>query len=173
MKLKKFVLPILMCMAILSSCKNNEQAQVAHIEKEEKIDTTEETQAVKEVMKAYKDALQNLTTEGAYELFTNDALVFEQGKVEGTYTEYIDHHLGPELNHFKSFTFSDYEIAVNVNLPYAYTTESYLYTIVLKGDEAKGTEERTIESKGVATSILKNIEGEWKIVHSHTSFKKL
>ena len=77
------------------------------------------------------------------------------------------------MGHFKSFTFSDYEINTTVNLPYAYTTENYLYTIVLKGDEAKGTQERTIESKGVATSILEKINGEWKIIHSHTSFKKL
>ncbi len=136
-------------------------------------DVDTEEQAVIEVMKSYKDAIQNLTTDGTFELFTEDATIFEQGKVEGTYKEYINGHLGPELGHFKSFTFSDYTINANVNLPYAYTTENYLYTIVLKGDEAKGTKERTIESKGVATSILEKIDGTWKIIHSHTSFKKL
>ena len=136
-------------------------------------DVDTEEQAVIEVMKSYKDAIQNLTTDGTFELFTEDATIFEQGKVEGTYTEYINGHLGPELGHFKSFTFSDYKINANVNLPYAYTTENYLYKIDLKGDKAKGTEERTIKSKGVATSILEKIEGKWKIIHSHTSFKKL
>ena len=136
-------------------------------------DVDTEEQAVIEVMKSYKDAIQNLTTDGTFELFTEDATIFEQGKVEGTYKEYIDGHLGSELGHFKSFTFSDYKINANVNLPYAYTTENYLYKIVLKGDKAKGTEERTIKSKGVATSILEKIEGKWKIIHSHTSFKKL
>jgi ketosteroid isomerase-like protein len=96
-----------------------------------------------------------------------------KGKVEGTYTDYIDNHLGPELGHFKSFTFSDYNVNVSVNLPYAYTTEDYLYTIVLKEDPERGITERTINSKGVATSILQKIDGEWKIIHSHTSFKKL
>lgn len=136
-------------------------------------DAKTENEAVLTVMKAYKDAIQNLTTEGTFELFTQDATIFEQGKVEGTYTEYINGHLGPELGHFKSFTFSDYNIDVNVNLPYAYTTENYLYTIVLEPDGSKETKERTIRSKGVATSILKKIDGEWKIIHSHTSFKKL
>ncbi|MEZ7496989.1 nuclear transport factor 2 family protein [Leeuwenhoekiella aequorea] len=93
--------------------------------------------------------------------------------VEGTYTEYINGHLGPELGHFKSFTFRDYNIDVNVNLPYAYTTENYLYTTVLKPDGSKETKDRTIRSKGVATSIFEKIDGEWKIIHSHTSFKKL
>ena len=114
-----------------------------------------------------------MTTKGTFELFTEDALVFEQGKVEGTYTDYIDNHLGPELGHFKSFTFSDYNVNVSVNLPYAYTKEDYLYTIVLKEDPERGIKERTINSKGVATSILQKIDGEWKIIHSHTSFKKL
>ncbi|MGB2759971.1 MAG: nuclear transport factor 2 family protein [Maribacter stanieri] len=130
-------------------------------------------QEVIAVMKAYKDAIQNLTTEGTFELFTPDASIFEQGKVEGTYSEYIDHHLGPELGHFKSFTFSDYTITSTINIPYAFTTENYLYTIILKEDKAKGTKERNIESKGVATSILQKIDGFWKIIHSHTSFKKL
>ena len=173
MKLQKSVLLILLSFAIISSCKNKEQAEVETLEKEVVIDIQSEKQSIENVMKSYKDAIQNLTTEGTFELFTPDATVFEQGKVEGTYKDYIDHHLGPELGHFKSFTFSDYEINTTVNLPYAYTTENYLYTIVLKGDAAKGTQERTIESKGVATSILEKINGEWKIIHSHTSFKKL
>ncbi len=173
MKLKKPVLLILLCFAIISSCKNKEQAEVETSVKEVVIDIKSEKQLVENAMKAYKDAIQNLTTEGTFELFTPDAIVFEQGKVEGTYKDYIDHHLGPELGHFKSFTFSDYEINITVNLPYAYTTENYLYTIVIKGDEAKGTQERTIENKGVATSILEKINGEWKIIHTHTSFKKL
>ena len=173
MKLKKSVLLILLSFAIISSCKNKEKVEVETLAKEVVIDIESEKQSVEKVMKAYKDAIQKLTTEGTFELFTPDATVFEQGKVEGTYKDYIDHHLGPELGHFKSFTFSDYEINTTVNLPYAYTTENYIYTIVLKGDEAKGTQERTIESKGVATSILEKINGEWKIIHSHTSFKKL
>ena len=37
------------------------------------------------------NAIQNLTTDGTFELFTEDATIFEQGKVEGTYKEYIIH----------------------------------------------------------------------------------
>ena len=173
MELKKSVLLILLSFAIISSCKNKEKVEEETSIKEVVIDIKSEKQLVENVMKSYKDAIQNLTTEGTFELFTPNATVFEQGKVEGTYKDYIDHHLGPELGHFKSFTFSDYEIHTTVNLPYSYTTENYLYTIVLKGNEAKGTQERTIESKGVATSILQKIDGTWKIIHSHTSFRKI
>ena len=98
-------------------------------------DLETEKETVLEVMKSYKDALQNLTTEGTFELFTKDSKVFESGGVEGTYSHYIEHHLGPELGHFKSFTFSDYEIDVQVDAPYAFTTETYVYTIVLNPDD--------------------------------------
>ena len=130
-------------------------------------DSGTEKEAVLKVMKSYKDALQNLTTEGTFELFAEDAEVFESGGVEGTYANYIEHHLGPELGHFKKFEFSDYKIDAKVDLPYAITTETYIYTIVLNPDE-KG-ESRTIKKKGVATSILKKMDGKWKIIKTHSS----
>ena len=165
----------LLLTATLVSCneKPTKDVSVPAPKVEETVNLSQEEASVRETMKKYKDAIQNLTTEGTFELFTPYATVFEQGKVEGTYKDYIDGHLGPELGHFKSFTFSDYEIETTVNLPHAFTTENYLYTIVLKEDKARGTKERTIESKGVATSILEKIDGAWKIIHSHTSFKKL
>lgn len=130
-----------------------------------------EKKAVKEIMKSYKDALQNLTTEGTHELFSEDSEVFESGGVEGSYAHYIEHHLGPELGHFKKFEFSDYEIDVVVETPYAFTTETYIYTIILEPDDKGDT--RTIKKKGVATSILKKEDGKWKIVKTHSSSRDI
>jgi uncharacterized protein (TIGR02246 family) len=118
---------------------------------------------VKQVMKKYKETLESLDVSESYALFTDDSQVLEQGKIEGTYRDYIANHIGPELSHFSSFTFSDYEIEVNVDLPYAFTTESYIYKIVLKD------EDRKVERKATATSILKRIDGQWKIVKTHGS----
>jgi len=134
-------------------------------------DADTDKEAVLTVMKTYKDALQNLTTEGTFELFTKDSEVFESGGVKGSYAHYIEHHLGPELGHFKKFEFSDYKIDAEVDLPYAFTTETYIYTIVLNPDE-KG-ESRTIKKKGVATSILKKIDGKWQIVKTHSSSRNV
>jgi ketosteroid isomerase-like protein len=131
------------------------------------IEDTTDKEDVIIVMKAYKDALQNLTTEGTFELFTENSEVFESGGVEGSYAHYIEHHLGPELGHFKSFTFSDYIIDAQVDGDYAFTTETYVYTIVLNPNE-KG-ESRTISKKSVATSILKKMDGNWKITKTHSS----
>jgi ketosteroid isomerase-like protein len=151
MKFLKTILTALCTLFILTSAKGQNK----------------DSESVLLVMKAYKDALQNLTTEGTFELFSDNSQVFESGGVEGTYSHYIEHHLGPELGHFKSFTFSDYEIDVQVDELYAFTTETYVYTIVLKPDDKGNT--RTIKKKGVATSILKKIDGEWKIIKTHSS----
>ncbi|WP_300441317.1 nuclear transport factor 2 family protein [Christiangramia sp.] len=126
-----------------------------------------EKEAVKSVMKNYKNAMQNLTTKGTFELFAKDSHIFESGGVEGSYANYIEHHIGPELGHFNKFEYSDYKIEVQVDAPYAFTTETYIYTIVTKPDE--NSESKTIKKKGVATSVLKKIDGNWKIIKMHSS----
>lgn len=159
--MKKIRFTLLPMLAIFIMASGNAQEQTIASEKE----------AVVLTLKKYKDALQNLTTEGTFELFTDDSDVFEQGGVEGTYKNYIAHHLGPELGHFEKFDFSDYTIETKVSSPYAFTTETYVYTIVLKPKDGK--EARTIHKKGVATSVLKKINGEWKIIKTHSSSRNV
>lgn len=129
-------------------------------------ETSEEVK-VKAVLSKYNAALEALDVSGTDALFVEKSQILETGKIEGTYQDYIANHIGPELGHFKSFTFSDYKVDVVVDLPYAFTTESYLYTIVLK------EEERVIKSQGVSTTLLKKVNREWKIVKSHNSSRKL
>jgi ketosteroid isomerase-like protein len=126
-------------------------------------DPQEEEAAVKKVMKNYKEILESLDVTDSYSLFIDDSQVLEQGKIEGTYSDYIANHIGPELDHFASFKFSDYDIEVELAMPYAFTTESYIYNIVLK------EEDRKIERKAAATSILRKMDGEWKILKTHSS----
>ena len=122
--------------------------------------------AVKAVLKEYKTALEQRNAAPAAKLFTPDSQVFESGGVEGTFANYLEHHIGPELGDFKEFSFRDYKVDVRVDLPYAFASETYIYKIVLKDD-------RVIEKRGVATSILKKIGADWKIVQAHNSSRNL
>lgn len=168
LKSVKTILMLMITLLFVSSCSTSEN----NAKKEEIVtDLKEEQKEVLAVMKMYKDALQNLTTDGTFELFTEDSEVFESGGIEGTYKNYIEHHLGPELGHFESFTFSDYAIDTKVDLPYAFTTETYVYKIVLKPNEKR--ESRTISKKGVATSILKKSDDKWKIIKTHSSSRNV
>ena len=118
---------------------------------------------VKSVLKEYKTSLENLNVDGTDKLFTANSEILETGKVEGSYQDYIAHHIGPELGHFKSFKYNDYQVKVIVDGDYAFTTETYYYVIVLKEDD------RIIERQGAATSVLHKENGQWKIMKAHNS----
>jgi ketosteroid isomerase-like protein len=128
---------------------------------------TNNERAVKAVLKAYKDKLEKLDTSGVSSLFTTGAKLYEGGSDEGGISGYLNHHLGPELKAFKSFTFSDYKVDVTLNGDYAYSEETYGYTIVLAKDGSQ------IKSKGVSTSVLRRTKDGWKIEMTHTSFRRV
>lgn len=127
---------------------------------------TKEIEAVKSVLKKYNNAIENLDMAGTEKLFTTDSQIFESGGSEGTYSHYLEHHLTPEFKSFTSFKYSDYKVDVKIADKYAFATETYVYTIVLAKDKTE------IKRKGVATSVLKKINGEWKIMISHSSSRR-
>lgn len=127
---------------------------------------TNEADAVRTVLLNYNNAIQKLDATGTELLFTADSKIYESGGVEGTYVHYLEHHLGPELKVFKSFTFRDYKADVKVDGDYAFATETYNYTIVVAKDNSE------IKRNGLATSVLKKIDGKWKIMVSHSSSRK-
>ncbi len=118
-----------------------------------------------EVLTSYKSAVERLDIAGVDKLFASDAIIIESGKVEGNFAAYRDHHLGPELHEFKSFTFGDYKADVRLEGPIAFATETYTYRIVLKSGE-------TIDRLGVASSVLKWNGQDWQIVSTHSSSRK-
>lgn len=119
--------------------------------------------AVKKVLGDYKAALERLDLSGVEQLFAGENQVIENGKVEGAYADYLAHHIGPELDHFRSFSFSGYNITVRGHGDIAWATETYRYTIVLKNDG------KVIERQGVATSVLHRNGAGWRIVSMHSS----
>ncbi len=122
-----------------------------------------DAETCKTTLNAYKQAIEKLDAKGTPDLFTADSQVFESGGVEGTFAHYLEHHLGPELKEFKSFTFKDYKVDVRVEGRFAFAVETYKYEIILKNKP------KTIASKGVATSILQKTETGWKIYQTHSS----
>jgi len=123
-------------------------------------------QKVKDVLSSYKSALEKLDVKGTDALFVTNSQIIESGKVEGTYQDYLAHHIGPELGEFVSFKLEPYNVAVTVAGDYAFAVETYNYTIVLKKDNSE------VKRKGVASSFLKRENDAWKIVHMHNSSRK-
>ena len=122
--------------------------------------------AVEAVLSQYKAAIERLDARGTEQLFAADSTIFETGGIEGTYANYLAHHLGPELHEFKSFRFSDYKVDVHLLGPAAaHSIETYKYRIETKSGEV-------IDRLGVATSVLRKDNGRWKIVMTHNSGRK-
>lgn len=126
-----------------------------------------EADQVKAVLNAYKTALERLDLTGVDNLFAPENVVVESGKVEGSYADYLAHHIGPELAEFKTFRFSDYRVDVRIEGPVAIATETYTYRIELKtgGDP--------IARRGAATTVLKRMGGHWRILTTHSSSRKV
>lgn len=139
---------------------------VAHLAKHKATGSEADTAAIKSVLAQYQTAIERLDARGTERLFTADSLIFETGGAEGTYANYLSHHLGPELGEFKSFKFSDYKIDVRLlGSAAALATESYTYRIETKKGEVA-------ERLGVATSVLTKENGQWKVLMMHNSGRR-
>lgn len=122
--------------------------------------------AVQKVLSEYNSAIEQLDARGTEKLFAADSAIFETGGAEGTYANYLAHHLGPELVEFKSFRHSDHKVDVHLLGPdAAHAIETYKYRIETKSGEV-------IERMGVATSVLRKENGQWKIVLMHNSGRR-
>jgi ketosteroid isomerase-like protein len=111
---------------------------------------------------AYRDALTARDADAMTDLFAEESFVYENGKDEGSFANYMAHHLGPELDAITSFTFGEPTVAVTRIGHMAYGRETYTYRIEL----ADG---RVIDREGVATSVLTHDANGWKIVQYHSS----
>lgn len=141
------------------------QPALAQAEPSHNTAAANENVAVIGVLARYKSAIERLDVAGTEQLFAADSAIFEGGSSEGTYANYLVHHLSPELEAFKSFAFSNYAISVRFHGPVALATESYTYRIETKSGEVA-------ERAGVATSVLKKVGGEWKVLSMHSSSRR-
>lgn len=118
--------------------------------------------AISRVLADYRGAIERLDARGTERLFAAQSAIFENGGAEGTYANYLAHHLGPELEHFRSFRFSDHQLDLWCEGNLAVATEIYSYRI----ERAEG---EPIERRGVTTSVLRRNGRDWQIVNMHGS----
>ena len=118
--------------------------------------------AIVQLLADYRAAIERLDATGTERLFSADSAVFENGGTEGNYANYLAHHLGPELRHFRSFHFTDHRLDLWCDGGVAVATETYNYRI----ERAEG---EPIERRGVTTSVLRRTGNSWRIVNMHGS----
>ena len=129
---KIFFTAFMFCLAVISFAQSKEAGTDKEAIKQfmtnkdtiPALSQSKNSDAIKNVLKQYNSAVGKLDVTGTEKLFTSDSKIYESGGSEGNYTNYMEHHLTPELKEFKSFTYSDYKVEVQVDGNYAFTTET-------------------------------------------------
>ncbi len=128
---------------------------------------TPPSQTPVEVAAAYLDAMESGDLEAAEALFAPQSSVFESGGEEGTWQQYREHHIGPELDAIESFTIvrGEPEAQTSQDGSMAFVAWPIEYRIQLNDG-------RTIESRGTVTFVMVVEGAEHRIRHLHWSSRR-
>ena len=103
----------------------------------------------------------------ATQVWANDEslTVFESGHANYGWADYRDNHLGPEMREMKNtkYVFSD----IRVHLAGKTAWAIFKYTI--SADVGEAGKMRHVEGAGLGTAVLEKRDGQWRIVHWHSS----
>ena len=120
-----------------------------------------------EVAAAYLDAMESGDLDAAEALFASRSSIFESGGEEGTWQNYREHHIGPELAELETFTITrgEPEAQPSQDSSMAFVAWPIEYRIPLH-------DERTIDSRGTVTFVMVLEGPEWRIRHLHWSSRQ-
>lgn len=124
---------------------------------------TDEVKAVTDVMMREAAAVEKGDLAALDKIWANseDVTVFESGHANYGWNDYRNTHLAPELKEFKNTKYSFSDMKVKVEGKTAWATFKYSLAAEM------GT--RKVESGGLGTAILEKRDGNWRIVHWHSS----
>jgi ketosteroid isomerase-like protein len=115
-----------------------------------------------EAVDAFHFALKAGNTQKALELLTADVLVFEQGRLERSRTEYARRHLAEDMKFASATTRSISRRSTKMQGNTAW---------VMSVNRSRGKfNNRPVDFTTTETMVLARISGKWRIVHIHWSF---
>ena len=120
-----------------------------------------------EVARNYFEAMERKDLVAAKALFASSSSLFETGGNEGDWASYRDHHIGAELDAFKTFKTAlgapEEEVSADGTMDFvAWPIE---YQVILKDD-------RKIDSRGTVTFVLIRTGESFRIRHLHWSSRR-
>ncbi|HYJ89657.1 MAG TPA: nuclear transport factor 2 family protein [Pyrinomonadaceae bacterium] len=121
------------------------------------------TEAVRELLARSTTAFERGDMAAMEKTWANDesVTVFESGHANYGWTDYRDHHLGPEMKEMKNtkYTLSDMKVKVSGNSAWA----TFKYAI------SADIGSRHVDGAGLGTAVLEKRGEDWRIVHWHSS----
>lgn len=103
----------------------------------------------------------------ATKVWVNDdsLTVFESGFANYGWHDYRDNHLGPEMGEMKNTKYALSDIKIHLAGKTAWATLKY----TIAADVMDNGKTRHVDGAGLATAVLENRDGQWRIVHWHSS----
>ena len=91
------------------------------------------------------------------------ARYFESGGQNKGLIDLIEHHVEPEADAFESFSLDFSNIETHIESGFAWALVDTELKATLKRDG------RVIHNKGRGTYLFRNVDGEWKVVHTNSA----
>jgi ketosteroid isomerase-like protein len=125
-----------------------------------------EEDAVRDVLVTYAERMQAGDLEGMGALVAPErgVHIIEGAGVNHGWADYRDHHLGPELERAENFEMRYFAVEPQVRGDVAWTSFRYELAADMSGNQ--------MEIEGRGTAVLERREGQWLIVHLHTSGRR-
>ena len=124
---------------------------------------TSEDKAVIKVLQQNAEAFAKNDLATLEKIWANDesVTVFESGHANYGWTDYRDNHLAPEMKEMKNTKYEFSDIRAKISGDMAYATMKYTISGDVDGNHFDGA--------GLATAVLEKRNGDWKIIHWHSS----
>lgn len=117
-----------------------------------------------EIAAAYLEAMESSELDRAGALFSEHSSIFESGSQEGSWSDYREHHIGPELEHILVFQIGrgTPQVESSEDGSMSFVAWPIEYHIELEGG-------RTVDSRGTVSFVIILEEGTQRIRHLHWS----
>ena len=89
----------------------------------------------------------------------------ESGGQDAGLTHLIEHHVVPESGSFDNFEVTFSNIDTHVEGDFAWAVADFEYTAIVKRDQSE------LHSRGYETFLFRRVDGNWLIVHTHSSVR--
>jgi ketosteroid isomerase-like protein len=123
--------------------------------------------AVRDLLLRSASSFEKNDTAEATKVWINDEslTVFESGHANYGWADYRDHHLFPEMGEMKNTKYALSDMKIHLAGKSAWATFKY----AISGDVTSNGQQHHVEGGGLGTAILENRDGQWRIVHWHSS----
>jgi ketosteroid isomerase-like protein len=103
----------------------------------------------------------------ASQVWVNDEslTIFESGHANYGWADYRDHHLVPEMGEMKNTRYAFSDIKIHLAGKTAWATLKY----TISADVMDNAKPRHVDGGGLGTAVLEERDGQWRIVHWHSS----